>query len=962
MTPKDVAKRPDPPAEPTAGSHWRVSMASRVLVMLAVIALPALSQLVLELAGGEVPGVVALFRRAPSEAHLRAVESELESASWWVGWARRHWSRGIDQGLERGSRRVIFGRLDWLFYRPGVEMVAGPDLASRTLERRFPETAGRGDPRSAILDFHHQLAERGIELVLLPVPVKITAYPEHLWAGADPFAWPDNPGVAPLLADLRRAGVEVVDVDDILRRAKAEGELVFMPRDTHWSPEAMRRVAAATAKTLRRDAGLDAALGPAEPFDHRQVRFAGWGDLVGMLGHGPRGAADPDRVAERQEPFAPMSFGLTQVLATRDGRRAVVEAGSPILLLGDSLTQVYSRSELGMGRSGGFGEHLADALGVPIEVIAQPAGGARRAREALALAPGRLSGKRVVVWQLTRRDLLWGEWPRVELPPLPAEDAGEYPGTAKTGPARQILAWVVEASRLPRALDYRDCMTIVRYRWIAGDNVSAKGRELFVAHVGWKDFSPTEAAGYAAGDVHALELIPLPREYALENSCWVDTVGLDQPPWWAVRTEVSSYKNLAPVGKDGNRDTERSSDKNLAPIGKDGNRDTERSSDKNLAPIGKDGNVGSERSSDKNLAPIGRGSGVGSEVVRALVAARQGAERWRPWLEKLEALESRTSRGEALILRRGESRLLWDEKLGREILRLAREGEGPIAVIEDFARQLEEIGVELILVPVPPRAALVPELALAEGIPEGPDLPRVDRWRLEILAELERRGLEVLDPLLLLGIAGAHPSGDLRDDEGEEGQQGFFHSQDPHWTQWGSSRVAEALVERIRRRPWLGEVEGRQGRAVLAHKMKWQRRIGPVARQLAEREEMVPAPERFFVHITRIVGEHWTLVDRGSPVLLLGDSFSQRDHGLPDALLRELGFRVDQITVAGGLAVGALEALALRVRESAGGSLPGESLGEKRLVIWVFTTTAFHNLERWQKVEVLPSAEGEATW
>ena len=72
------------------------------------------------------------------------------------------------------------------------------------------------------------------------------------------------------------------------------------------------------------------------------------------------------------------------------------------------------------------------------------------------------------------------------------------------------------------------------------------------------------------------------------------------------------------------------------------------------------------------------------------------------------------------------------------------------------------------------------------------------------------------------------------------------------------------------------------------------------------------------------------------------------DHALgdvlePDALLRELGFRPDRITVPGGMPTAVLEALALR----------GDRLAGKRLVIWVFTTVAWHEPERWQPVAVL---------
>ena len=496
----------------------------RVAVLLVLLALPALGQAMLEAERGEWPGVLDLFRRPPNETHLRAVESDLEDASFLVRWARRHWAPRVDAVLDRGNGRVIFGRGDWLFYRPAVEMVAAPAIGSPSAELE--------GPKEAILDWYRQLAARDVALVLVAVPVKATAHAEYLADGVDSDSWPDNSGVASLLADLETAGVTVVDVDAVLQTAKAEGQRLFLPRDTHWTPWAMRRVAEATAETIRGLPTLDAHLGPAEPFDHRQLRVAGWGDLVGMLGYAPRGAADPggDRFEGWDRPeLEAMAVELFQVVATAEGRAPIVDRGAGVLLLGDSLSGIYSQPELGFGRGAGFGEQLADALGASIERIAIPAGGARRAREVLALDPGRLVGKRVVVWQLTRRDLLWGEWPRIELPATPdtVDDASERRG------ARRVVAIVEEASRPPRRLDYEECLTLVRYRRLDGDSVVEGGQEFFVAHVGWRDFAPTEAAEFGPGEVHALDLVPMPANKSLENTCWVDTVGLDQEPWFA---------------------------------------------------------------------------------------------------------------------------------------------------------------------------------------------------------------------------------------------------------------------------------------------------------------------------------------------------------------------------------------------------------------------------------------------
>ncbi|HVW02120.1 MAG TPA: hypothetical protein VHB77_17345, partial [Planctomycetaceae bacterium] len=85
-----------------------------------------------------------------------------------------------------GNEQAYLGRDGWLFYRPGVDYLTGPGFLESTVLFRRSQSGNshtpppQPDPRSAILDFHRQLHERGIQLVLLPAPVKAALEPEHL--------------------------------------------------------------------------------------------------------------------------------------------------------------------------------------------------------------------------------------------------------------------------------------------------------------------------------------------------------------------------------------------------------------------------------------------------------------------------------------------------------------------------------------------------------------------------------------------------------------------------------------------------------------------------------------------------------------------------------------------------------------------------------------------------------------
>ena len=107
----------------------------------------------------------------------------------------------------------------------------------------------------------------------MPVPVKPTLHPERLWEGADPFSLPNNRGFADFLAKLKTAGIQVLDLAPPLLAAKREGLSLFLPRDTHWTPETMALAAKAVATKVR-SLPLWTSLAPSvEPFDHRQVAF-----------------------------------------------------------------------------------------------------------------------------------------------------------------------------------------------------------------------------------------------------------------------------------------------------------------------------------------------------------------------------------------------------------------------------------------------------------------------------------------------------------------------------------------------------------------------------------------------------------------------------------------------------------------------------------------------------------------
>ncbi|MDX1631769.1 MAG: LamG-like jellyroll fold domain-containing protein, partial [Thermoanaerobaculia bacterium] len=323
-----------------------------------------------------------------------------------VQWLQTSW-------LGVGNEQTLLGSDDWLFYRPAIEHVVGPGfLRTDVLEERRRsgeswESRTVPDPRPAILETRKDLAERGIELVLLPIPVKASIHPGRFSPRVDPSTAPlYNSSWDRFLAWADEAGITVFDPSPLLHTAATEtGTPQFLERDTHWTPAGMERVAEALATFLEERITFEES--PAGGWTRRASRVAHRGDLVEML-----------RLPENQKLFRDQVTTIHPVLDTR-GALWRSDPDAEILLLGDSYTNVFSTADLGWGTGAGLAEQLSFRSGRAVDRIARNAGGAEGARQRLASlldrGQDRLARKEVVVWEFSARELTHGSWQEVDL-------------------------------------------------------------------------------------------------------------------------------------------------------------------------------------------------------------------------------------------------------------------------------------------------------------------------------------------------------------------------------------------------------------------------------------------------------------------------------------------------------------------------------------------------------------------
>jgi alginate O-acetyltransferase complex protein AlgJ len=149
--------------------------------------------------------------------------------------------RSVSTDLLGAARYLIFGE-----GRKGV--VVGKDgwlFSSEEYRAASNEPKSITDAVSMVADVRDQLAARGTDLLVLPLPAKADIYREHT-------AYPSLSNEMEVRYDgfrtaLAAQDIKTVDARSSLLAAKSEGEL-FLKGDTHWSPKGASVVAGATAE------------------------------------------------------------------------------------------------------------------------------------------------------------------------------------------------------------------------------------------------------------------------------------------------------------------------------------------------------------------------------------------------------------------------------------------------------------------------------------------------------------------------------------------------------------------------------------------------------------------------------------------------------------------------------------------------------------------------------------------
>jgi alginate O-acetyltransferase complex protein AlgJ len=467
----------------------------------------------------------ALWRLLPRAAELKAAEKELETESVVSEWLLPRVQAMLVM-LGAGNEEVYLGRDGWLFYRPDVDYITGPRfLDSKIVTHRAHAAGVQPDPLKAIISFRAQLASRGIDLLLVPIPMKPGIEGDELAGTPREKQILQNPSFTEFKARLEKAGVRMFDVESLLseRKTALGAAPLYLKTDTHWRPETMEFVAENLSEFVQPSSHSATSMQMTE----RAV--SGVGDIARML-----------KVSEEPKLYPPQTVTIHEISEAKTAWRSSKDAN--ILLLGDSFSNIFSLGALGWGESAGLAEHLSRALGgIPLDCILRNSDAAFATREMLSheMARGRdrLAGKKLVIWEFAERELAFGDWKLLSMKlgqPVPARFFLPKPGESVTA------SGTVEAiSNVPRpgSVPYKDHILALHLTDLAIEaRDEIPGLEAVVYAESLRDNTLMPAARLRAGDHVTLRLRPwndVSEKYEKINRSEIDdpAVQLEEPCW-----------------------------------------------------------------------------------------------------------------------------------------------------------------------------------------------------------------------------------------------------------------------------------------------------------------------------------------------------------------------------------------------------------------------------------------------
>ena len=211
-----------------------------------------------------------------------------------------------------------------------------------------------------------------------------------------------------------------------------------------------------------------------------------------------------------------------------------------------------------------------------------------------------------------------------------------------------------------------------------------------------------------------------------------------------------------------------------------------------------------------------------------------------------------------------------------------------LLMVADLDRQFAAQGIDFLVVTVPSKLAIYPEILLPEAKRDG--FAGMGSVVAKLLLELNREGVETLS-LTREFVAARHPA-DAKEDL-------LFLKSDPHWTVRGAELGARHVAERVAQYPWFKRGPIAEGKHYEVADEEVPYSAGGEMASRGSRDETM----RGNVVKTR-KGEPYDALDPRSPILVFGDSFvrvhRERAADFVTHLCRFTGWKIDCLFAVNG--------------------------------------------------------------
>jgi hypothetical protein len=376
-------------------------------MFLCIIFVIPITQGVLEICQKETPHIFSLFTELPREEHLRNFEDKLIERSFIENSIRPAMLYLYCQLGDAGSKAAK-GLNNWLFYRPALDYVTGPyynDL--RIISPVNAEPKEDWNALEAIVDFRDQLAKKDIELIMVPIPAKISVYPDkaikiHLKEKNQAYA-----NTTQFINELKEHQINVIDlfpyfIEDRINNGNYEKQELYLAHDTHWSGRGVQLAAKIIADYIRRYKWYTESSVNTK-YEFKDTVISRYGDIGTMT-----------RILNNKELFGPESINCRQVICKNTGELYSDSKDSRILFLGDSFSRIYQTDE---PNGAGLIAHLAYELKMPLTSIVNDGGSSTLVRQQLARKSRLLENKKLVIWEFADRDIRFGlkGWKKIKI-------------------------------------------------------------------------------------------------------------------------------------------------------------------------------------------------------------------------------------------------------------------------------------------------------------------------------------------------------------------------------------------------------------------------------------------------------------------------------------------------------------------------------------------------------------------